>query len=293
MWNPNTRSCCPDSHMARPRAVSTVDLHIHTTCSDGSLAPAEVVQECVTSGMQVVALADHDITDGIPMAAPLAEAAGIHLVPAVEINTEFEGSEVHVLGYWIALDSPALQEHLRRIREARLERNRRIIARLAEVGCHISEERVREIAGEGSVGRPHLAAALVEAGCAESVPDAFDRYLGRRGVAYVARYRITPEEAIAQVRQAGGLPVLAHPGNLGRDHLITDLLAAGLRGVEAYHSDHTSDQAAHYVAMAKRLGLLVTGGTDTHGNYAAGGSAIGSVPVPEWVGEGILAARPR
>ncbi len=272
--------------------MSAVDLHIHSTCSDGTLTPVEVVAEAVARGVRVVAIADHDITDGIEPAAAAAAAQGVDLVPAVEINTDYEGAEVHVLGYWIEPAHPPLQEMLARIRNARLERNRQIIARLASVGVHIREERVREIAGEGSVGRPHIAAAIVEGGYAGTPSEAFDRFIGRRGVAYVERYRLTPQEAIRQVRQAGGLPVLAHPAKIRRDALIPELLPVGLAGLEAFHCDHTSGDAAHYLALAKRYGLLVTGGTDSHGPHSDRPVAIGSVPVPDWVGRQIMAAKP-
>jgi len=279
--------------MARTQTVSRVDLHLHTTCSDGTITPQHLVAECARLGMRVVAITDHDITDAVRLALPLARQAGLTLVPAVEINTDYGASEVHILGYWIELDHAGLQAELARIRDARLERNRQIIARLAQVGCHISEQRVRAIAGHGSLGRPHLAAAIVEAGCARDLPEAFDRFIGRRGVAYVERYRITPQEAVCHVLAAGGLPVLAHPGNIGRDELVAELVPVGLAGIEAYHSDHSSADAARYVALAQRLGLLVTGGTDSHGPAGPGPLvAIGGVPVPDWVGEAMLAARP-
>jgi len=277
--------------MTSSGALSRIDLHIHTTCSDGTFTPEAAIRESSRLGMRMVAIADHDITDGV---APALAAAppGLTVVPAVEINTDYEAGEVHLLGYWIDLEHQGLQQELARIRNARLERSRHILQKLAGVGCRISEQRVREIAGEGSVGRPHIAAAMVEAGYVRTISEAFDRFIGRRGVAYVERYRITPEEAVGYLQGAGGIPVLAHPVKVKRPGLIERLIPAGLRGIEAFHSDHTSADAASYVALAQRLGLLVTGGTDSHGPHSDRPVAIGSVPVPDWVGDTLLQARP-
>jgi hypothetical protein len=272
-------------------AVSPIDLHVHTTCSDGTLTPEETVAEAARLGLAAIAIADHDITDGIAPAAAAARAARLGLIPAVEINTDYRGTEVHVLGYFIATEDGGLQESLRRLREGRRERNRRILERLRALGRPVEEERVLELAGEGSVGRPHIAQALVEAGYVQSVHDAFARYLSRGRSAYVERYRVTPAEAIEMVQRAGGLAALGHPAKVGRDGLIPELVKAGLAALEAYHCDHTPADTARYLDLARRFNLLVTGGTDSHGPHSDKPVALGSVPVPGAVGERLLAAR--
>lgn len=261
--------------------ASRVDLHIHTTVSDGTWAPQEAARQAIALGMIAIAIADHDEVAGVAPAAAVAEPAGVETVPAVEINTDYADSDVHILGYYIDIAHPPLLRLLAHIRDARIERARKIIDRLARLGCHIDEQRVLEIAGPGSVGRPHIAAAMVEAGCVPSVSHAFDALIGRGCPAFVDRYRLLPAEAISQVHRAGGIAVLAHPSKLRDDLMIEELIADGIQGIEAYHCDHTPAVAEHYRRLALQRGLLVTGGTDSHGMEADRPVPIGSVPTPE------------
>ena len=241
------------------------DLHIHTTASDGTLTPEQVVREAARIGLGAVGIADHDTVGGIETGLAAARETGIIFVPAVEINTDYGKDEVHVLGYFVDHQSPSLNAHLQRQRNARLERGKRMVERLNELGVNISFERVQEIAGGGAIGRPHIARAIVEAGYASLLNEAFGKFLIRGAPAYVARHKLTPFQAIEMVLEAGGVAVLAHPGIHKHDELIAKLIEAGMRGIEAYHTEHSSVQAAHYVEVARRYNLIVTGGSDSHG----------------------------
>ncbi len=258
-----------------------VDLHIHSTASDGTLTPEEIVAEAIRIGLSAIAITDHDTVDGIEPALAAAECTGLAVLPAVEISTDVEDTEVHILGYYIDYRDATLLALLYRIRENRQERARKMVDKLDQLGVSISYEAVRAQAGAGSVGRPHVAAALVEAGCVGSQNEAFARYLRRGRPAYVPRYKLTPEEAVEQIRAAGGLAVLAHPGLVKRDGIIDQLLGYGLGGVEAYHVNHSAADVEKYRQMAMSRGLIVTGGTDSHGPGGPNPVRIGSIEVPD------------
>ena len=265
------------------RARSTIDLHIHTTASDGTCTPADTVAAAAASGVEVLGIADHDSLDGIADALEAGPPSGVTVVPAVEINTDYGETEAHVLGYFVDHTSVRLNGVLEEIRRRRVERAQEMIARLASLGIRVDEARVRELAGDGSVGRPHVARALVEAGYVQTGGEAFARYIGRGQPAYVPRYRLTPEQAVKAIRAAGGIPVLAHPGKVGDDTLVQALIEQGLEGLECFHVDHSVAHANHYIAMARQQGLVVTGGTDSHGPKSDRPVAIGAVAVPRWV----------
>jgi 3',5'-nucleoside bisphosphate phosphatase len=241
------------------------DLHVHTTASDGTLTPEQTVQEAARLGLEAVGIADHDTIAGIEPALAAGRDAGIIVVPAVEINTDFGSNEMHILGYYIDCASQSLNENLGRLRAGRLERGRMIVEKLNEIGLNISMDRVEEIAGGGAVGRPHIARALVEAGYVRSLNSAFGKYLVRGTPSYVPRYKLTPFQAVDIVLQAGGVPVMAHPGTNKHDEMIQQLVDAGLLGLEVYHSDHSSFQAKHYLKIAEKFNLIPTAGSDSHG----------------------------
>lgn len=266
--------------MADRRAALRADLHVHTTASDGTLSPAELVAAALAAGLRAVGICDHDSTEGVGPAGSAARGTSLDVVPGVEINTSSSGLEVHVLGYCYRPGAPKLTSLLARIREERQDRMRRMVDRLSAAGHPVRLERVRELAGEGAIARPHLARALVEAGIAESEMDAFSRFLtpGRPG--YVERYKLAPVEAVRAVLAAGGVPVLAHPGLIGRDEIIGELVDAGLVGLEVYHIDHSPEQVERYLGIARRYGLLVTGGSDFHGPGHGHESSLGDVFVP-------------
>lgn len=255
------------------------DLHVHTTASDGTLTPDQVVREAARVGLGAVGIADHDTVAGIESGLAVAEETGVILVPGVEINTDFGKDEVHILGYFVDHRSEALNAHLENQRNARFERGKKMVERLNELGVKVSFDRVQKVAGGGAIGRPHIARAVVEAGYAGSLNGAFSKFLIRGAPAYVARHKLTPFQAIDMVREANGVPILAHPGIHKHDELIPKLIESGLRGIEAYHTEHSSVQAEHYAEIARRHDLLITGGSDSHGPDNLKTISIGSVTV--------------
>ncbi len=238
-------------------------------------------------------MTDHDSVDGVASAIETGERLGVRVVPGVEINTDYGGGEVHILGYFVDYTDPHLLEILRSQREGRLERNRQIVEKLRALGMDVTLDRVLEIAGgEASPGRPHIAWALMEKGYVGSIQDAFDRFLTRGAPAYVPRHKFLPEQAIRAVLEAGGVPVLAHPGLLGGNGIIGELIPAGLMGLEAYYPEHDEFLTQQLVETARKRGLIVTGGTDWHGPLPER-AGIGSVEVPPEVIEGLERARDR
>ena len=255
--------------------MNQVDLHTHTTASDGNLTPAQLVNRAARLTLKVIAITDHDTTAGIAEAVAAGQTLGVEVIPGVEINTDVPRAEVHVLGYFVDPNHAELTEQLARIREGRVGRARKMAEVLAGMGAPVKFERILEIAGEGAVGRPHVAQALVEAGFAHGYQDAFERYIGRNSPAYVERIKFTPAEACALIRRAGGIPVLAHPVSYDRygaisgafdlDQMLPELIAAGLGGIEVYYPRYDAITVERLLGLARRYGLVVTGGTDFHG----------------------------
>jgi hypothetical protein len=268
------------------------DLHVHSTASDGTLAPHQLVQRALENGVDVLAIADHDSVDGLPEAMASAAAAGLTLIPAVELSAVSDRRDTHLLAYFVDPASPVLAEQLIRLRASRLARAEAMVAALNEAGYHVALDEVLAISEGGAVGRSHIARALVDAGHAESVRHAFQTLIGRDRPFYVAKQAATPAEVIRGVRDLGAIPVLAHPGVTGGDDLIAPMIAAGLLGIEAYHADHTPEQVRQYAALAAENGLLVTGGTDFHGPEAPNPD-VGAVTVPEAAVRALLAAGER
>ncbi|MDR7484143.1 MAG: PHP domain-containing protein [Armatimonadota bacterium] len=260
-----------------------IDLHTHTTASDGLLTPAALVAEAARWGVGLLAVSDHDTTAGVDPATAAGEAAGVEVWPAVELSCDVTDGEVHMLGYFVDHHLGWFQALLERLRDGRARRAQRMVERLAALGAPVDYARVEALAGGGAIGRPHIARALVEAGHTKTVAEAFERYIGRGGPAYVERLKVTPAQAVQVIRAAGGLAVLAHPGWGQQDALIPELVAAGLDGIEVYYPDHSPEQVERYTALARRNGLLITGGTDFHGGGLATGVGVGSQYVPEAV----------
>jgi predicted metal-dependent phosphoesterase TrpH len=247
-----------------------IDLHTHSNRSDGTFTPSEVVRLAADLGLDVVALTDHDTTDGLEEAATAGRGVGVDVVPGVEFSAEYRGASIHVLCYWPDVDDAALREELARLRDNRLRRGELMVEKLQALGLPISFERVRQIAGGGNIVRPHVAQAMVEAGIVETEKDAFDRYIADGGPASVPKHALDPVDAVALIRSVGGACVLAHPGMWGDqtsvpDELIERMAAAGMAGLEVDHCDHTPEQREYYGAIADRLGLIPTGGSDCHG----------------------------
>jgi predicted metal-dependent phosphoesterase TrpH len=258
---------------------SRIDLHVHSTASDGSLVPESVVDLAAKNGVEVLSLTDHDSLAGLPAAGERAARVGIRLIAGCELSVAEEGVDVHLLAYGFDPADRALVEAVARYRESRNERARKILARLKGLGIRISFEEVEEIAQGGALGRPHVAEALMRNGFVETFNEAFQRYLGHHAPAYVAKHTVTLEEASSIVRDAGGVIVLAHPGTLNRDQHIPAWSRRGLDGIEVWHAKHDAAAVARYKGFAQLHGLLMTGGSDFHGERTPDIS-IGGVAVP-------------
>lgn len=258
-----------------------IDLHIHTTASDGSYTPEEVVEHAKELGLTGIAITDHDTMDGVEAAMQRGRELEVEVVPGIELNTDYQDIEVHMLGYYLDYKAPAFQAELVHLREARVNRMREMVQKLNDQGVKISYDRVREIAGEGSIGRPHLAKAIIEAGYAKDWDQVFTRMIGRGSSAYVPRTKLTPPEAVKLILQFGGVPVLAHPGLNGLDGMILELVRAGLLGIEVYHYDHAEPDIKHYKKIAEKYKLLITGGSDCHGPGVKSGARLGQVMLPD------------
>jgi predicted metal-dependent phosphoesterase TrpH len=272
--------------------MAHADFHNHSTASDGKLTPTEIVDLAAANGVRVFALTDHDSTEGIAEAKRAAEKhPGLVLVPGVELSTDIEGDEVHVLGYFSfdQLENQELQASLSRFRAGRFERGKAMVAKLNALGKPISWERVLEIAGEASVGRPHVAQALVEAGHVATIPEAFDKYIGRNGPAYAEREKMTPLEAVQTLRRFGSPAVMAHPSfTKSADDILPELVTAGLAGMEVYYKDYDEATIARLAALAKKLGILPLGGSDYHALKNPGERVTGDIPLPDSVAKDFL-----
>jgi hypothetical protein len=276
--------------------MGVVDLHTHTTASDGALAPRALVREAVKHGVRVLAVTDHDTTDGLAEAMEEArQHAGLEIIPGLEINCDVAGGEVHVLGYFVDHAAASFQAFLGEQRRERRDRIHRIAERLAELGMPIDPAEVFAIVKEGSAGRPHVARVMVQRGYVKSLREAFDRYLHTNGPANVPRKRLTPADAVRFIAAASGVPVLAHPGVAGKDDLIDELIAVGLQGIEVYYAEHTPKQIADYLDRCRRHDLVATGGSDFHGAYTGRTNPPGTPRVPMTAVDGLRerAARAR
>ncbi|HEY3100383.1 MAG TPA: PHP domain-containing protein [Methylomirabilota bacterium] len=271
-----------------------VDLHSHTTASDGTLTPRELVRAAAGRGVRVLAVTDHDSTEGLRDAIDeAAQHPPLTIVPGLEINCDVPGAEVHILGYYVDAEAAWFQDFLREQRVERAARVHRIAARLAELGMPIDPAEVFALVNEGSAGRPHVAQVMVHRGYVTSVREAFDRYLHTNGPANVPRKRLTPADAVRLIRRARGVPVFAHPGLADRDALIPELIEAGLLGIEAIYAEHSAAQTAHYKDLCRAHGLVATGGSDYHGERSGRTNQLGHPPVPMSVWEELKNAAER
>jgi|FaiFalDrversion2_1042247.scaffolds.fasta_scaffold00373_4 predicted metal-dependent phosphoesterase TrpH len=256
-----------------------VDLHTHTTASDGLLDPRDLVHAARRAGVGVLGVTDHDTVDGIPEALEAAQKLGVTVVPGVELSVEHGEEELHLLGYFVDYRAGWFRDLLEKLRASRVDRIREMVRRLERLGVSISLDEVRR-SGQGTVGRAHLARALVSAGFVRTPVEAFERYIGRGKPAWVPRKTLSLEEAIGAIREAGGLAILAHPGRSRALAHVAALKAVGLDGIEVYYPDHTPYQVRQLLALAQELGLLVTGGSDYHGDGVSTGAPLGDPYVP-------------
>jgi predicted metal-dependent phosphoesterase TrpH len=265
--------------------TSPADFHTHSTFSDGRLTPTQLVDLAHRNGVRIMSLTDHDIVDGLPEAF---EAAARHddftLVPGIEMSTDIKGGEIHILGHFIDWENNAFRERLSQLQESRLGRARGMVQKLGELGKPVAWERVESFADEGSVGRPHIAQAMVEAGHVTSITEAFDLYLSRTGPAYVERDKLTPEENVDLLLRVGGLVTLAHPaegnGLEGIEPLLAKLADAGLSAMEVYYQDYPPELIAHLKKLADQFGLIPLGGSDYHGLGNPRQREPGIIPLP-------------
>ncbi len=248
-----------------------VDLHTHSTASDGTFSPEDLIRLAYKKGLKALALTDHDTISGLEMAEKEAQKLGLDFVPGVEISIKFEGpGHCHLLGYFIDYRHQGLLKTLARLHEAREKRNIQMVAKLKALGISISWEELEKIAGGGEIGRPHMAKLLVQKGVVKDFDEAFEKFLGKGKPAYVPKARLTAEEAIRIIGEAGGITSLAHPYYLGLSReetraYVTSLKEKGLAALEAYYTDHDEEYTTFCLQMAKDLDLLVSGGSDFHG----------------------------
>jgi 3',5'-nucleoside bisphosphate phosphatase len=262
-----------------------IDLHVHSNASDGTDDPAEVMRRAGVAGLDVLALTDHDTQAGLA-AARAALPEGLTLIPGMELSCQLDGRSVHLLGYLFDPDDPAIAAETARIRDDRTYRARAMVARLAELGTGVTWQQVSEIAGDGVVGRPHIARALAASGAIAEPAEAFTpEWIGDGGRAFVDRYAPDLAHAVALIRTAGGVPVLAHPRSPGYeipDAVIAELAAAGLCGIEVFHFDHGDAERAQLAALARSLDLIATGGSDDHGSFNGRGLGTDVTPPYEY-----------
>ncbi len=269
----------------------SIDLHVHSTASDGTLAPAELVRDAAILGLSAIALSDHDSVAGVDEAFEASRASHVTVVPAVELSASADGRDMHILGYRIAHHDERLNARLAEFREMRRDRALRMIGALRAAGYGLTPEDVMRLAGGGALGRAHIARALAETGATASMGDAFHELIGQGRPFFIPKPHVSPEEIIGIICAARGIPVLAHPGISRVDDLLERLIVAGLRGIEVWHSEHSAADVHRYGEIARRRDLLVTGGSDYHGPGGSGGTKrLGGVDVPDAVLDPLLAA---
>jgi hypothetical protein len=251
--------------------MSQIDLHTHTTASDGTLDPSELVREAASLGLRAVAITDHDTVAGLSQALQAGRETGVEVIPGCELSIDFPSGQMHIVGLFLPVPPTGLEATLQDLQDRRNNRNDRILAKLREAGVDVDLEEIRELAGEASIGRPHIARILVQKGVVESIDQAFREYIGPGGAAYVPKDKLDPERAIRVLKQEGATVILAHPYSLQIDtrelrELLGRLKEQGLDGMEAYYTDHTPEQTQTYLELCRKHDLLISGGSDFHGS---------------------------
>jgi hypothetical protein len=279
-----------------------IDLHLHTTASDGVLSPSEVVRYAKAKGLQAIAITDHDTIEGCEEGLAEGKRIGFEVIPGIEISAEHSPGSMHILGFFLDIHHPLLNERLRYLQKARAERNPRIVEKLNRLGIDITFEEVLKASGGGQIGRPHFANVLLEKKYVRSFQEAFDRFLKKGAAAYVDKLRFSSREALHFIDEAKGVAVLAHPNTLGvngyaeLEKLILQLVKEGLKGIEVYYPEHSPTEVAQYKSIADRYSLLSTGGTDYHGLEKNGldiGVGRGEMKLPYSIVENLRAVRNR
>lgn len=276
-----------------------IDLHTHSTASDGTLSPGELVALAKRSGLAAIALTDHDTVAGLPRAVAAGQQHGVEVIPGCELSVDAPAGFMHIVGLFLPERPTGLEEGFAWLNERRASRNTRIVDKLRAIGVDVTYDRVLEIAGDGTVGRPHIARAIVQAGAAANLQEAFDRYIGEHGRAYLPKDKFSPAKALELLKAEGATTILAHPYTLELDHdafraLLTDLKAMGLDGIEAHYTEHTRTMTENYLALAEELDLDVSGGSDFHGTVkpeVALGRGKGGLHIPTSVLDALKARR--
>lgn len=259
------------------------DLHLHTIASDGSWEPDELIHTAENIGLSTISITDHDTIDSI-LPAFKANSSNLEIIPGIEFSTEYSNTEIHILGYGIDINDVRLLNVLDELQKERIKRAIAIIERLNNLNLDIDYQTVKRLAGSGTIGRVHIAQALIEQGYTTSISEGFSQYLNRNAPAYVPRKKQSPHQAIAAILAVGGAPVLAHPGIFDNDDIIPELKSAGLVGLEIIHPYHSAEQIKHYFSLAQSFGLLPTGGSDCHGRRGKDRVYIGTIEIPDqWV----------
>lgn len=257
------------------------DLHIHTNFSDGLYSPEDIVKKAKEAGLAAIAITDHDTIDAVPRALEAGRLLGIKVIPGVEFTTDIPETEIHILGYFIDYKASWFLELLKKIRDERVSRIYKIVEKLKKLGIEIDPEEIFKLVDLGSVGRPHVARVLLKKGKVKSVQEAFNKYLDCNAPAYVSHFKLSPAEAVKTIIKAGGIPVYAHPGVSAMDEIIPELVSQGLAGIEVYYGKHSDFQIKHYLSLADKYGLLVTGGSDFHGLGTMRDEKLGDVKLSD------------
>jgi predicted metal-dependent phosphoesterase TrpH len=267
-----------------------VDLHVHTVYSDGTFTPTEVVERAEGLGLAALGIADHDSTLGVPEAVERAADLGVQVVPAVELSSTAHRLDIHILGYFIDYTDPDFLRMLSHIRDERFRRAVLMLEKLEGLGVRLSIDEVKARAGKGAVGRPHIAEAMVSNGYVRNFDEAFVRYIGYHSPAYVPKMEMSPKEAFDLIRSVNGISVLAHPGTIANHKIVTELVREGLQGIEVWHPKHDDETRERLKSLAGEHGLLITGGSDCHGERQDG-PLLGTVAVPYTVLEDLARAK--
>ncbi|MDD5408565.1 MAG: PHP domain-containing protein [Candidatus Omnitrophica bacterium] len=259
--------------------VKYADLHVHTSRSDGTFTPEQLVKEGLARGFSAIAITDHDTIEAIPQAQAAAQGTDLEVIPGIELTAQYESQEIHILGYFIDYKNEALLDKLKTVQLNRIERIYKIVNNLGEQGVNLNPQSVFDISGKGTAGRMHIARALVKEGWVATTAEAFRKYIGDKSPAYALGFNLSPLEAINLIKGAGGLAVLAHPYILHNDALIDEFCGYGLEGIEVYYPEHSQSMVNFYLDLAKKLNLLVTGGSDFHGSVKPE-IKLGAIKIP-------------
>ncbi len=263
-------------------AIKYIDLHIHTTFSDGTSGVREVVEMALDKNIRAISITDHDTLDGYPLAVEIGLDRGLEVITGAELSSEMNGIDIHILGYFVDINNIALRQKLQEMKEARYIRAERMVQNLNRQGIDLQFETVLKVAGEGAIGRPHIATAMVDEELVYSFKEAFDKYIGYDSPAYIEKLKMLPKDVFRLILDAGGIPILAHPGITQVDELIPKFVREGLAGIEIYHTEHNSSLKRFYSEYCRKNDLVVTGGSDFHGQTQTR-AEIGAPKIPYYI----------